>query len=81
MIPNDPKKQEKIKKLLANLPQDKFWDSKRRDFISRLYKINEEKKSIVEYIPIPRERVPVFAGAFATLILCVFCSFLRLYEN
>jgi hypothetical protein len=41
---------DKMKRLLANPPAVKLSEGKRREFIARLYKVSEERKSVIELI-------------------------------
>jgi len=59
--------QDKVKKLLRNPVQHKFSGEKRAELIARLYKIEEEKKKIVEFVPFLFK--PAFAAAVAMAIV------------
>ena len=78
MIPDREKDiliQEKIRKILQNPPQHRFSDEKRRELIAKLYKVEEEKSRIVEFIPfkIPEVRmVRAYATVAATVIFTFF---------
>ena len=65
--------QEKMRRLLQNPPQYAFSGVKRTELISRLYKLDEERKSILDYIPtirIPALRLaPVYATVAATVLV------------
>lgn len=72
--------QEKMKKLLANPPQYTFPEEKRRELLARLYKIDEEKKTIVEFVPFKMpafslELVPVAVRRAATVAVTVLIAF------
>lgn len=59
-----------IKKILGVTPKPKFSDDERRDFINRLFKVTDEKESIVLYAPF---RVSfAIAGALATVLIFFF---------
>ena len=69
--------QEKVRKLLQNPPQYSLSTVKRSELIGRLYRIEEERKSIIEYIPTFRIP-PVYATVAATiLVLFSYVYFLR----
>jgi tetratricopeptide (TPR) repeat protein len=59
--------EEKIKGLLGNPPQHKFSDAKRRELIGRLYKVDEERKTIVDFLPV--RPIPAFAAALTTALM------------
>lgn len=59
--------QEKIRKLIESPPQHKFSEEKRRELIARLYKIEEEKKSLVDFVPFRLSHA--FAAALATALI------------
>ena len=61
--------EEKIKKLLENPPQHKFRAQKRSELIARLYKIEDEKKTIVNFIPLPMARSAALALAVCALFI------------
>lgn len=59
--------QEKIKKLISNPPQHKFRGEKRKELIARLYKVEEEKKTLVDFVPFRIS--PAFATALTTAVI------------
>lgn len=67
---DDPEIQDKIKKLLENPPEYRVSDSKRTEFIARLYKIREEKKSVEKQFSY--KDFPRFATVAVTLIAAIF---------
>jgi len=61
-----------VKKILGLVPKPKFTDQERREFISRLYKVGDERESLVFFTP---HRV-AFAGALATIL-----AFFLIYQS
>jgi hypothetical protein len=60
--------QDEIKRLLENPPQLKFRSEKRKELIARLYEVEKERKSIVDFVPV-RRLAPAFATVLATALL------------
>jgi len=67
---DESKIQENIKRLLKNPPVYKLSDTKRREFIARLYKVSEERRSIITRIQ--SMGIPVFARVLATAVFLFF---------
>ena len=79
---NEQMIQEKMKKLLGELPKPELSEGKSRKFIARLYNIAGERKSIPEAFPV--KRIASFSGAGAvlvTLILALNYYFSPLYPT
>ncbi|MFC1576186.1 tetratricopeptide repeat protein [Candidatus Omnitrophota bacterium] len=64
---DDARIDKKMKDLLGNPAARKLPEAKTTEFISRLYKVPDEKKTLVDFIPV--KRVSAFAGALVTLLI------------
>ena len=60
-----------VKKILAKLPEHDISDDKKREFIARLYDVQEERKKIVKFAPLKEALFPRGVGAVLVLVVLV----------